>query len=677
MAIALNACSENGKNRVSDDADFANFREEQTALLNAGKFRDHRTLIHRTDSFYALKHNVSQYFLHTIYAAKSRDYYEISEYDSSDLFADSALYIIEKNDFEKKYPIDYANALMLKGQALYANKHFSKAYNYYFKAAQLSDQLKDTCASHEIAYRLGMAAYKQKKYADAAGYFKRSYLSGTHCKNFSTYLLQEQLDNIALCYEKLAMPDSAVFYYDSALSFIRKNSGSFPSSIMTEKALAVVYGNIGGLYLSIGRVDTAISLLRKSYEINIRPQYDNRDALLTHLKQANAYLKKKNLPLLFSILTDIRAELDSINHPIEADASWHMLMFQYYEMTAKPAETFRHFRAYSALRDTLWQLEKQQLQNDLTRELKDKEQASQIGRLQQQNQLNNVYLWVTIGFAVLALVIIALVYSNYSRGKRNILRLKELNNHINKQKSELERATAKLKQSNNDKDRILYIVAHDLRNPVSAIMALADIIQQEELKPQQKQVLDMIMNALRSAETLIAELLEYSADVKGRIPPAREPVNINGLLKNCIDLMQFKAAEKGQSIQLVLPADILTADINKEKMSRVWSNLITNAIKFSRENATINVSLTRINNRAVVEVKDSGIGIPEKFKPMIFEPFTSAKRYGTAGEESFGLGLSICKQIVDANDGKIWFESTEGSGTSFFTELPLSTDEGK
>ena len=66
--------------------------------------------------------------------------------------------------------------------------------------------------------------------------------------------------------------------------------------------------------------------------------------------------------------------------------------------------------------------------------------------------------------------------------------------------------------------------------------------------------------------------------------------------------------------------------------------------------------------------------LPEKFKPMIFEPFTSAKRQGTAGEESFGLGLSICKQIVDANDGKIWFESTEGTGTSFFVALPLEAN---
>lgn len=674
LFVGLYACSENTGNNSNDDAEVGAFREEQLTLLNAGKIKNHRVLIHNTDSFLALKHNVSPYFQQELHISKSRDYYELGEYDSSSIFADSAIYIIETNDFQKEYPTNYVNALTLKGQALYATNQFKQAYTYYFKAKKLSEKLKDTCSSHEFTYRLAMIAYKQKKYTDAAKYFKRSYLSASACDNAYPYVLQEYLDNVGLSYEKMNIHDSALYYYDSALLFINRNAGSFPSSILIEKALAVVYGNIGGLYLTIGKTDTAIALLKKSFSINIQPGYDNTDALLTHLKLANAYLNKKDMAALTLSLAAIEKELDSIAHPLEAKTSWHNLMYRVNNLSGDAPAALLHMQKYTTLRDSLWQLEKKQLQNDLASGLKDKEQVSEIDMLQKQNQLNNLYLWVTIGFAILALIIIALIYANYRRERKNILRLKQLNSQINDQKSILERTTEQLKQSSNDKDRILYVVAHDLRNPVGAIMALTDIIRQEELTVQQKQILDMIMNALRSEEALIAELLEYSGDAKGRIPAKKEQVNINSLLKNCVDLMQFKAREKGQSLQLSLPTQLLTATINKEKISRVWSNLISNAIKFSKENSAIYVSLSQSGVMAVIEVKDNGIGIPEKFKPMIFEPFTSAKRYGTAGEESFGLGLSICKQIVDANDGKIWFESTEGTGTSFFVALPLETN---
>lgn len=671
LTVILSACSGNSGSNDYDDALVAKFREEQLALLNSGKIRNHRVLIHNTDSFVALNHNVSTYFQLGLHVSKSRDYFELGEYDSSSIFADSSLLLIETNNLQTKYPTDYINALTLKGQALYATNQFKQAYTFYFKAKQLSEQLKDTCYSQEFTYRLAMIAYKQKKYMDAAKYFKRSYSSASACDKMYPYVLQEYLDNVGLCYEKMNIHDSALYYYDSALLFIKRNSSNFPSPILIEKALAVVYGNIGGLYLAIGKTDTAIALLKKSFSINIQPGYDNTDALLTHLKLAAAFLSKKDMPALGLALTAIQQELDSIAHPLEAKANWHNLMYRLSDESGKSADALLHLKQYTTLRDSLWQLEKKQLQNDLASGLKDKEQASEIEVLQRQNQLNNLYLWVTIGFSILTLIIIALIYSNYRRGKRNILRLKELNNHINEQKSKLERTTEKLKQSNNDKDRILYIVAHDLRNPVSAIMALAEIIRQEELTPQQKQVLDMIMNALRSAEALIAELLEFSADAKGTTLSQKELVDLNTILKNCVDLMQFKAAEKGQQLKLSMTVDSLAAYINKEKIIRVWANLISNAIKFSGEHSTIHVTLSQRGDQAVIEVKDSGIGIPEKFKPMIFEPFTAAKRYGTAGEESFGLGLSICRQIVEANDGKIWFESKEGLGTSFFVMLPL------
>jgi signal transduction histidine kinase len=103
----------------------------------------------------------------------------------------------------------------------------------------------------------------------------------------------------------------------------------------------------------------------------------------------------------------------------------------------------------------------------------------------------------------------------------------------------------------------------------------------------------------------------------------------------------------------------------------VVNNLITNAIKFSFLGTTIQVTISINDKFARIQVKDEGIGIPTSVQPQIFEMFTSAKRHGTVGERSYGLGLSICKQIVEELGGRIWFESVEAKGSSFFVELPL------
>ncbi len=115
----------------------------------------------------------------------------------------------------------------------------------------------------------------------------------------------------------------------------------------------------------------------------------------------------------------------------------------------------------------------------------------------------------------------------------------------------------------------------------------------------------------------------------------------------------------------------MIVSIDNEKMWRVISNLIANVIKFSPHGAVIEVRLTEKPGYAVVEVEDHGLGIPEEVKDKVFDMFTEARRTGTAGEKSFGMGLAISKQIVQAHGGKIWFESKPGKGTTFFVELPL------
>jgi two-component system sensor histidine kinase VicK len=151
-----------------------------------------------------------------------------------------------------------------------------------------------------------------------------------------------------------------------------------------------------------------------------------------------------------------------------------------------------------------------------------------------------------------------------------------------------------------------------------------------------------------------------------------EPVEINSLVSNSVELLRFKAAEKGQKILLDALERQQELYISREKIWRVISNLISNAIKFSPTGGTIQVKVAEVNTKIIIAVKDNGIGIPDKLKDQVFNMFTSAQRPGTSGEKSFGLGLSICRQIMEKHHGRIWFESDTNIGTTFFISLPLS-----
>src|SRR6185503_7822197 len=115
--------------------------------------------------------------------------------------------------------------------------------------------------------------------------------------------------------------------------------------------------------------------------------------------------------------------------------------------------------------------------------------------------------------------------------------------------------------------------------------------------------------------------------------------------------------------------------INREKIWRVISNLISNAIKFSPVDSVIKVKAIQKQGNVVIAVKDHGIGIPDNMKDKVFNMFTNAKRPGTIGEKSFGLGLSISKQIIEKHSGKIWFDSVQDKGTTFYISLPKSQDK--
>jgi signal transduction histidine kinase len=181
-------------------------------------------------------------------------------------------------------------------------------------------------------------------------------------------------------------------------------------------------------------------------------------------------------------------------------------------------------------------------------------------------------------------------------------------------------------------------------------------------------MLELIRTSSQHSIGIINDLLEVNFNQERKELQTAE-VDLGLLLQQCVDLLRFKAKNKQQQIIVKAETGVMVK-ADYDKIWRVVNNLVVNAIKFSLTGKKIHVFLDRMDDYVRVCVQDTGMGIPEELKDKVFDMFTEAKRTGTSGEQPYGLGLCINKQLVEAHGGNIWFESIQEVGTSFYFTLP-------
>lgn len=589
------------------------------------------------------------------------------------LYADSMLYMMRSKTAQERYPLQYGRALLSKGDVLRDQKKYNDAYPYFYLGRKAIQQIRDTCQYYEYASRLALVYYRQEKYDAAARYFTETFERLSYCDtSFSTfYTRQGTLDNIALSYEKAGKTDRALAFYDSTLRFIHQYGAKF-SDVPEYKngidaAIGVVYGNKGNVLLKLGDTLGAETLYRQSIDINMRGKDEKVDAQLTMAKLAGLYLAGNRLASAGQVLQEMKAALAQVPGA-ELEARWRRLQWQYLERTGQPGAAYAMLKTYVQLNDSLNAAASRPAIADINQEFDRISGEYQLEVLKKNDELKTAYLIILIFLSISVILIAWMIWRNWKRSRRHVEDLRRLNQQIQAQHDNIQKSLASLEQSQRDNSRIMKIVAHDLRSPIGAISGLAELLL-DTGQPGEKDVelLQLIRTASSRANSLISDLLVLDTSMQGL---EKEIVEVHVALKYCVDLLRLKATEKQQ--ELILSIEPVNVLAYREKIWRVFSNLINNAIKFSPDGSRIEIVLERSNGNARVSVKDEGIGIPPGIRDKIFSLSSEVKRRGTRGEESFGLGLSISRQIIEAHDGKIWFETEEGRGTTFYVEMKAS-----
>ena len=591
--------------------------------------------------------------------------------NSAMLYADSILNLFDGPENKLKYIVKYGQAFFFKGDVLFEENKYNDAYEYFYQGKLIANRVSSKCTLGDFSYRMGMIMYKQEHFSLAAANFKNSSAETGACDLSFTYFYrrQEVFNNTGLCYSKINETDSALLYFKKALDFIDTNAELFKErKVLLDVARGVVYGNEGDVYVKKGNIPLAKMLLKQSSEINLKKGYDNGDAELSELKLAHIYYRAHQADSMINLLREVRPQLDSVKNQ-EAEADWNFLMANYFIRKQDPKAALTYLIKYNALKDSIVARDKGLMEADIVQQIKRLEQDNEFDVLKKDNQQQNLYLKIAAVFGVMLLIIFFLILLNWRKSRRNIKILGRLNHQIKDQNHSLGLALEELNVSSQEKDRILRTVAHDLRNPLGGIASLTNAMADDGYTEEQQRMITLIKETSNNSLELINEILEVTNNT-GVTMLNRALVEINSLLSHSVELLRFRAAEKNQQIKLELldrPVDLF---ISREKIWRVIGNLLTNAIKFSPSGADIFLKIIDNGTEVEISVKDSGIGIPENMKSKVFNIFTEAKRPGTAGEKSFGLGLSISKQIIESHGGKIWFESNNGNGTTFFVRLP-------
>ncbi len=605
---------------------------------------------------------------------------DLSIYDKIN-FSKEALEIIKSKNYPEK---DYKYLLLLAKTYLQIGDN-SKSLRYILEALEVAKELDDDTKIASTQSNIGIMYAKQNQLDKAMNYFQKA--EELFLKLDSSHYLSGIYNNIALIYNFRNDTPKVMEYLNKSLDLLPKHKDSV-YTLNTILNMAEIYKTNGNYinakkYLQMGKDfcfscrNTMMSLRFSVIEASILITENKNQKALNILKRSRIIAKEKNYSkLLITIntyLSDIYEEkgdfensyvilkeIKKLEDSIEASDSGDNL-----------AELLNHY------------------------EMQDKSRQNQM--LEQENKIQSMYIQLLVLVILFGLSIGILLFWKYkTKRKDNILlkektdqleyayeKLNDQNKLISDQKEELvfineelKNRSQKLKESNEAKDKLFSIIAHDLRNPLNALVLATDMLVKDSYDID-KENLDLIYNQLNKSVYRLSELLEnlldWARSQTGRIEYSPKHIDINNLILRNIDLFKNNVVEKNIDLQYLPTEDIsVYADINMT--DTIVRNIISNAVKFTVPNGKICIKLESAEKNIVLKVIDNGIGIDRVMIDKILDDYQYFTTSGTKSEKGTGLGLKIVKEFIEMNKGELFIKSIPDGGTSIEITLPADKD---
>ena len=597
------------------------------------------------------------------YVQYGRMYNILADYSKALGYLNMALAI------DKKVGDEYALTDCHKniGIVYFSQGKLSKALDFYYEALFIAVKNHYSLLTAELYNNIGVILQNMEVYPNALEYYKKSIAIFEGTNNLQALgTLHENVGEVLL-----AQND-----YDNAIKYLTK-ANNIAKRQHDQDGLSSVYTDLGLCYANKNQFQKAISYLDTSLRIGIKykivynqaysligfatvynMQKDYKKAYSYALQGQQLAIKLGNLSVRANAALQLNKTLAGLGRVTEAYQSLN----EYIELKKglKDNESIQKLTSYNfelsfAVKQRL--VEQEQRDKDLL--------YKQDSRAQ---RLTNLIFFIII----IAMVATTGIYYTEKRKQQKINKLLEnKNTEVLQQKSDLNDQADKLNSLNNLKDRLIAILAHDLRAPLSTLRGLFGLLQDDSISHQE--LLDMIPGVLKKLEytsDFLDTLLFWINSQMENFDRAAKSFSVKQIVAAETESYHEQASLKGINLFENIPDNIL-ALADPDSVRIVTRNLITNAIKFSDKDDVIEVSARQDGQNILISIKDTGMGMTTEQSNKLFKSKVDSN-IGTHNESGTGMGLLFCKDLVEKCNGTIWVTSKRGSGSEFSFTVPAN-----
>ena len=605
-----------------------------------------------------------------LFAAKFQIAYvhmKLGSIDSAMYYANETLKMAE----EGKNPEWLANAHKRVGSCYQGKGDFENAMRHFIEAEKIARQNKLNSILIDVLNYKGIAFQLMKDYPTALRHFQS--------------ILEEFPDSLSSLDKFRVANNIAGVYYDQTLynkaleSFIQAKKYALETGDSIH--IALVDQNMGNVFFYQGKLNEAEACIKEAipYFIKVNDKATMEMLFRTmgciqSFKGKHAYSEQLLIKStrFAKQLNDFRLLSFNYNNMARNFKLWRSKEPQRLDLFEKENACLKIALNY---KDSLYNAETNQTIHELERKYETEKKNSQIALLEKEAEVRqNRQLFMFIGMGILILIAGTMAISFRYVKKTNRVLLQK-NHRIESQKKQIHAQNKLLEVSVNTQNKLFSIIAHDLRSPLASISNIGVLLKMAFDRGDQKmseELIDKLSQRNSQVLQLTDNLLNWASSQAGRMRFIPGRFNLKTILEESGSVFEENLVQKNISLQIEVPDNIeIFAD--NATIKTVFRNLINNAVKFTNHGGTISIRHRIEGNQVVVQVSDTGIGIPENIRDIIFDITDKKQQTGTEGEKSTGLGLVVCKEFAERNNGRIWLDSTTEKGSNFYVSIPLYT----
>jgi len=630
------------------------------ALRNIGFYYYLKNSLKQADSIYSIAYRLSMEMGDSSEVASTLNNWGLIAWKQSDLKKSFGFYrraINAARTVDNQSEI--ARSLNYIGLIFWKWGEYVSALNFFEKSLKLKSKLKN---EYELAITQNNIAYIYNElgnYEQALSYSRSAIEIATRLND--KYALGRALNNIGTTYLKLGDYNTSLDYQLKGVK-VKEESGDV-------NGIAYSYNDIGNIYFQMGNNSKAMEY----FESSLRLREEIKDAFgisISLLSIGNVYLKENNYEKAKETFTR-QIEMAKQNNLSDAVQKGYYKLYELYEKQGNVHKAFEYFKKYASYNDTVLRNENKdkliELQVIYESETKEQEigllkKSQEIQKLQLENQEIQIY-------SLILLVLLIIAFAVYVSFRYRII--KKLKSELEEKNKEIAEQNNKLLEANSLKDKFFSIIAHDLRSPFQGLIGLSQILHEdfENISEEEKKTfIKRMRDGVKNVFELIENLLEWSRVRSKTSAITLKPISLYDSIRFVFSLQKHAAIQK--EIELINSSNnSLKVLADQNMLQSTLNNLISNAIKFTREKGKIEVDAKETDNEVIILVKDNGVGIDPDDIPKLFRLDIKFTTPGTSREIGTGLGLILCKELVEKQGGRIWVESQLNMGTTFYFTL--------